>query len=42
MTKGDFYRELPALVHTKSYQERRIYHFPKTPKRAMKYRAETP
>lgn len=36
-TKADFYRVFSNVIETKSYQKGRIYHYPKTPKKAMPF-----
>jgi hypothetical protein len=38
MSKGEFYRDFPNVVHSRSYQERGIYHYPVVPARALKYK----
>lgn len=38
LTKGEFYRAFPSVVASKSYRERRIYHYPKVPAVALRYR----
>ncbi|MFZ0481236.1 MAG: hypothetical protein WAL71_19005 [Terriglobales bacterium] len=38
MTKADFYREFQNVAESKSYSEDGIYHYPKVPKRAERYR----
>lgn len=35
MTKKDFYRVFSNVLKTKSYQERGIYHYPTTPRKAL-------
>jgi hypothetical protein len=42
MTKGDFYRDFPKVVLTRSYQIGRIYNRDPPPAQAMKYRLATP
>lgn len=37
MSKADFYRVFSNVVKTKSYQEKRIYHYWRTPKKAMEF-----
>ena len=37
MTKREFYENFPNVVGSKSYQERRIYHYPTIPKKAEKF-----
>jgi hypothetical protein len=37
MTKRQFHDDFPALLHTVSYRDRGIYHFPQVPHRALKY-----
>ena len=37
MTIADFYRVFSNVVKTKSYLERRIYHYWRTPKKAMEF-----
>jgi len=39
-TKREFYETFPNVVASKSYQESRLYHFPKPPKRALKFKVE--
>ena len=38
MTKSDFYREFQNVVESKSYSEGGIYHYPKLPARAERFR----
>jgi len=38
MTKSDFYRDFQNVVESKSYREDGIYHYPKVPARAERYR----
>ena len=38
MTKSDFYREFENVVESKSYRVDGIYHYPKLPARAERYR----
>lgn len=38
MSKADFYRDFPRVVISKSYVRDRIYHFPKVPSVALRYR----
>jgi hypothetical protein len=38
MTKSEFYESFPNVVATSSYRVGRIYHFPKVPAAAMRYR----
>lgn len=38
MTKSDFYRDFQNVVESKSYREGGIYHYPKVPTRALRYR----
>jgi hypothetical protein len=38
MTKADFYRDFRNVVESKSYREDGIYHYPKVPARAQRYR----
>lgn len=38
MTKSDFYRDFRNVVESKSYREDGIYHYPKLPARAERYR----
>jgi hypothetical protein len=38
MSKSDFYRDFPNVVESKSYREDGIYHYPKVPARAERYR----
>lgn len=38
MTKADFYREFQNVAQSKSYREGGIYHYPKLPARAERYR----
>lgn len=37
MSKADFYEAFSNVVNTKSYKERGIYHYPKTPNKALQY-----
>jgi hypothetical protein len=37
LSKREFYAIFPNVVNSKSYQEERIYHYPKVPKKAEKY-----
>lgn len=37
MTKREFYEVFSNVVKTRSYREDRIYHYPVTPKKAMKF-----
>jgi hypothetical protein len=37
-TKQEFYDEFPGVVASASYRERGLYHFPKAPARAMRFR----
>lgn len=37
MTKADFYRVFNNVVTTMSYKERGIYHYWKTPQKAMQF-----
>lgn len=37
MSKADFYEVFSNVVNTKSYKERGIYHYPKTPNKALQY-----
>jgi len=37
MTKADFYRDFPNVAASMSYRERGLYHYPRTPARALKY-----
>jgi hypothetical protein len=39
MTKADFHRDFPNVVQGNSYRNRRIYHYPKTPGHALKYKS---
>ena len=36
-TKADFYRVFSNVVKTKSYQEGRMYHYPRLPQKAMPF-----
>jgi hypothetical protein len=38
LTKSDFYRDFQNVVESKSYREDGIYHYPKLPARAERYR----
>lgn len=38
MTKSDFYREFQNVVESKSYSDGGIYHYPKLPARAERFR----
>lgn len=38
MTKREFYEEFPRVVSSPSYRIRGLYHFPKPPRRALKFR----
>jgi len=38
MTKSDFYRDFQNVVESKSYREDGLYHYPKLPARAERYR----
>ena len=38
MTKADFYRDFANVVASMSYRERGLYHYPRTPEKAFKYR----
>lgn len=40
MTKSEFYETFANVIKTKSYRENRIYHYPVTPQKAMKYRID--
>ena len=37
MTKREFYADFSNVVASASYRESRIYHFPRPPRRALKY-----
>jgi hypothetical protein len=41
MTKADFYRDFANVVGSMSYRERGLYHYPRTPERALKYLTRT-
>ena len=38
MTKAEFYRNFANVIQSKSYRESRIYHYPKVPQIALKFR----
>ena len=38
MTKADFYRDFAGVVRTASYREKGIYHYPKVPRSAVRYK----
>jgi hypothetical protein len=38
MTKREFYEEFPRVLSSPSYRIRGLYHFPKPPKRSLKFR----
>jgi hypothetical protein len=38
MTKREFHSDFAGVLPTRSYAERRIYHYPTVPQRALKYR----
>jgi hypothetical protein len=37
MTKADFYRDFANVSKSMSYRDRGLYHYPTTPKKALKY-----
>ena len=37
MSKREFYENFPNVIQSKSYQESKIYHYPKTPIKAEKF-----
>ena len=37
MTKAEFYRDFANGAATMSYRERGLYHYPRTPEKALKY-----
>jgi hypothetical protein len=37
MTKRDFYRDFANVARSMSYRKRGLYHYPKTPEKALKY-----
>ena len=37
MTKAEFYRDFANVVVTMSYRTRGLYHYPRTPEKALKY-----
>lgn len=37
MTKADFYRDFSNVAKSMSYRGRGLYHYPVTPKKALKY-----
>lgn len=37
MTKADFYRDFANVVSSASYRDRGLYHYPRTPKKALRY-----
>lgn len=40
MTKQQFYSTFPNVVNSASYRNRRIYHYPNTPKKAFQYKTK--
>ena len=38
MTKRELHRDFAGVLTTRSYAEGRIYHYPKVPKVALKYK----
>lgn len=38
MTKGEFYETFPKVLESKSYRQDRIYHYPKPPQRALRFK----
>jgi len=37
MTKREFYSVFANVVQTRSYRDERIYHYPRTPQKALPY-----
>ncbi len=37
MTKADFYRVFSNVVSSASYRERGLYHYPRTPQKALRF-----
>jgi len=37
MTKAEFYRDFDNVVRSLSYRDRGLYHYPRTPAKALKY-----
>jgi len=38
MTKREFYSAFPNVVNSKSYREKRLYHYPVLPQTAMQFK----
>ena len=37
MSKADFYRDFGNVTRSMSYRDRGLYHYPRTPEKALKY-----
>jgi hypothetical protein len=37
MTKSEFYETFSNVVRTASYRDKRLYHYPTTPRKALRY-----
>jgi hypothetical protein len=40
MTKREFYETFPRVLESRSYRHDRIYHYPKPPQRALRFKID--